>query len=247
MGRRTVLLVAAFLVAALGTVLVFLYVSRVDDRALKDQQPKVILVVKKYVAQGTSVEDAEKAGAFDSKKVASASIADGALSDLAAVKGQFTLAPLFPGEQVLAAKFGAAADTSDLTLPKGLLAISVQLTDPARVAGFVEPGSEVVIFASETIDPQTKDAKTFDTALVLEPRVKVLAVGPTTVTRSNDTTGTTNKEALPRTILTLAVSQLQAQRIILADSKGDLYFGLLNKDSKTFNTRPYLVADLLKP
>ena len=37
MGRRTLLLVAAFVVAALGTTLVFLYVHGANDRALADQ------------------------------------------------------------------------------------------------------------------------------------------------------------------------------------------------------------------
>jgi pilus assembly protein CpaB len=244
MGRRTILLVVALLVAALGTGLVFAYVSRVDDRAIADQKPTEVLVVKKAVSQGTSVADAEKAGSFEIQKVAAASVAPGALSDLAPVRELFALSPLFPGEQVLQAKFGSAAATTGLAIPKGQIAMSIQLTDPARVAGFVEPGSDVIIFATGSVDPQN-GTKPFDTAFTLLPRVTVLAVGPTTVARANDTTGTTNKEALPRTIITLAVTQLQAQRILLADFKGDLSFGLLTKDSGTKPIRRSVVNELV--
>jgi pilus assembly protein CpaB len=44
MGRRTMLLVAAFVVAALGTTLVFLYVNGVNDRAVADQKQVRVLV-----------------------------------------------------------------------------------------------------------------------------------------------------------------------------------------------------------
>ena len=144
---------------------------------------------------------------------------------------------------MLAAKFGKAADQTALSLPKGHLAISVQLTDPARVAGFVEPGSSVTIFATESVDPQN-GKKPFDTAFTLLPKVTVIAVGPTTVTQANDTSGSGNKEALPRTILTIAVTQLEAQRVLLADLKGELSFGLLGTDSGPTRTRPTVVNDL---
>src|SRR3954453_365935 len=143
MGRRTVLLVVALLVAAMGTGLVFAYVSHVDDRALADQKPHDVLVVKKLIAQGTTVTAAEQAGAFERKPIAESSIAPGALSDLAPIRSLVALAPLFPGEQVLQAKFGAAAENSILPIPPGKLAVSIQLGDPARVAGFVSPGAEV--------------------------------------------------------------------------------------------------------
>ena len=37
-----------------------------------------------------------------------------------------------------------------LTIPKGKIAISVNLSDPARVAGFVNPGDKVAIFLTGT-------------------------------------------------------------------------------------------------
>ena len=150
MGRRTVLLIAAVLIAAVGTGLIFAYVSSVNDRALADQSPKKVLVVTRDIAAGTSAVDAEKAGSFELKELASASIPEGSLSDLTPVRDKVALAPIFVGEQVLAAKFGTIAASSGLSLTAGKLAVSIQLADPARVAGFVQPGSEVAIFVTLT-------------------------------------------------------------------------------------------------
>ena len=47
MGRRLALLIAAVLVAALGTALVFAYVKKADDRAIADQQPVSVLVASR--------------------------------------------------------------------------------------------------------------------------------------------------------------------------------------------------------
>lgn len=226
MGRRAVLLLLSFIVAAVGTGLVYAYVHGVDDRALKDQKPVVILVVKKAIPEGATVQAAQASGSFDTKKVAGDSVAPGALSDLTPIKDLVALAPLFPGEQVLSAKFGTAGSSTALAIPPGKLAISVQLTDPARVAGFVTPGSQVAVFVALQ-DVKNKDLKR---AITLLPRLTVLAVGPTTAAPASST----NTEALPRTILTFAVTQQEAQTLVLRIAEGNtLYLGLLNAQSKT--------------
>jgi pilus assembly protein CpaB len=209
--------------------LVFAYVSHVDDRALADQKPQKVLVVKKLIAQGTAVSAAEQAGDFELTEVAQSSIASGALSDLAPVREMVALAPLFPGEQVLLAKFGTAADNTLLPIPPGKVAVSVQLTDPARVAGFVSPGAEVAVFVS--MNTAVSGQPTALRTATLLPRAPVIAVGPTTAQPAKQ--GETNPEALPRAILTFALSQGDAQKLIFASQNGQLYLGLLDKTSRT--------------
>ena len=62
MGRRTILLIAAILVAALGTGLVWLYADQADDAAMADQQPVEVLVAKMDIASGTSGSEIASAG-----------------------------------------------------------------------------------------------------------------------------------------------------------------------------------------
>jgi pilus assembly protein CpaB len=233
MTRRTVLLIAALIVAALGTGLVFAYVNGINDRALADQQPQVVLIAKNTIAAGTTAADAASAGDLIQKKISKDSVAPGALSDITPISDEVALAPVYEGQQIVSQMFGAQGSTSSLPIPKDNLAISVQLNDPARVAGFVEPGSNVSIFV--TIGAQAGSSISTTTTRVLLPRVTVIAVGPTTTTSqttTNSQTGQTNTEEISRAILTLALSQKDAEKVIFAQGQGQLYFGLLTQQSK---------------
>ena len=68
---------------------------------------------------------------------------------------------------------------------------------------------------------------------MLLDRVTVLGVGSTTPVTTTTTAedGTQQTEQLPRTLLTLALSQEDAQKVILASKTLDVTFALLTKDS----------------
>jgi pilus assembly protein CpaB len=226
MGRRTLLLIAALVVAALGTALVFIYVNNADNRANEDATLVKVLVATQDVAAGTTAADASAAGAFEEKEVTIASRAGGATNDISLISDQVALAPIFTGQQIQVQMFGSPQNTSLLNVPDGQIAISVQLGDPNRVAGFVEPGSEVAVFASveKNAEPTTQ---------VLLEKADVIAVGATTIVTQTTTTdaGESTTEEIPRAILTLALSQKDAQRVIFAQEQGPLYFALLPKGS----------------
>lgn len=231
MGRRTVLLVAAIVVAALGTTLVFAYVNRTDQRALKDAKPVEVVVAKTLIKAGTSGLAAERAGSFKQQAVPSYAVIEGALAGTAEISGLVAVSDIFPGEQIIRAKFVQPGAAGALPIPSGKVAMSVQLGDPQRVAGFVKPGSDVAVFVTIAApaapgQPASPGAAT----RVLLPRVTVLAVGPTTLRPASGADA--NKEAVPTAILTLGVDQAQAQRLIYASQNGTLYFALLTKDSK---------------
>jgi pilus assembly protein CpaB len=233
MGRRTLLLIAALAVAALGTTLVFVYVNGINNRALADQKPVKVLVTKNLIPAGMSVEDASRLGDFEQKEVAASSVAPNALSDITPLAGQVALSNIYPGEQILRQKFGAPGTTSTLPIPGDKVAISIQLGDPARVAGFVTPGANVAIYV--TMAGTAGGTAGSDFTRVLLPRAQVIAAGPTTMTQTTSTnakTGQANTEAVPKAILTLALSQRDAAKIIYASSKGQLYFALLTSNSK---------------
>jgi pilus assembly protein CpaB len=96
------------------------------------------------------------------------------------------------------------------------------------VAGFVNPGSQVAIFLTGT---DGADGKSF--ARLLLDRVAVLGVGSTTPvsTTTTDESGASTTEQLPRTLLTLSVDQVQAEKILYAQGNGELAFGLLTDES----------------
>ena len=230
MERRRILVVAAALVAALGAVLVFLYVRGADTRAEDQYQTTDVLVATQPIQAGETIEAASSAGKIIKKAVTNNSLLPDHQVDLAALSGKVALTTIYPGEQIIASKFGTSvAPVSTLQIPDDKIAISVNLTDPARVAGFVNPGSTVAIFLNGT-DP--KAGKPF-TELLL-PQVTVIGVGSTTPvsTTTTDQTGAQTTEQLPRTLLTLAVSQEDAQKILFSQGNGDLAFGLLPASGK---------------
>ena len=226
MNRRIALLIAAVVIAALGTSLVFAYVRSADERAVEAQEPVTVLVAKTQIAAGTRAADAANTGAFELKDLPAGAVPAGALSSIEPVRESVTLAPIFPGQTVLAPMFGAtAAASTSLSLQPGQLAVSFQFGDPQRVAGFVQPGSNVVIFVTGGGDGGTPATR------VLLPRATVIAVGPTTITPPADPSQA-NPEALPRALLTLALTQKDAERMIHAQSTGgSMYLGLLTDTS----------------
>lgn len=227
MGRRTVLLVAALVVAALGTTMVFLYAHGVNDRAIAKQEPVRVLVAKKPIEPGTSVQTADAAASFERKNISSDDVLTGALSDLAPIKGMAATTMIYPGEQIIREKFGDPGATSTLVVPAGKLAISVQLDDPAQVAGFVDAGTSVAIFLTS---PVAKGGGQEQTRLLLS-RVLVLAIGnKTSVPQDTTTTNGTEEASVPKTILTIAVDQKDYQHVLFGSTHGRLNLGLLGKD-----------------
>lgn len=241
MGRRTILLLTAVIVAALGASLVYFYVKGADDRLLAKQDPKSVLVAVKPIAAGTKVSDAAAANSFQLETLPGTAVVAGALSDITPVKDLVALGPIFPGEQILAAKFGGQAQISALPVPKGRIGLAVTLGDPQRVAGFVTPGSKVVVFLTTAAgggQPGTQ---------VLLPEVQVLATGPTTIsaTTTTDTkSGQQNTEQVPKAILTLNLDENQAKKLIQGQSLGQLYMGLLGDGTQATTGSPATAQNL---
>jgi pilus assembly protein CpaB len=187
--------------------------------------------VLKAVAQiepGETLADASAAGKIELDDVPAEERLDGALVSIGESGGLVALSTIYPNEQVTTSKFGTPGEQQALTVPKGSFAISVNLSDTGRVAGFVSPGSEVALFLNGPIGRGEEGTR------LLEPRVQVIAVAQTTMTTATTTTETGDQttESLPRTLFTLAVDQDQAERILYASTHGELSFGLLDEDSK---------------
>jgi pilus assembly protein CpaB len=227
MGRRTVLLIVAALIAALGTGMVFLYVRGADTRAEASEQPVQVLKAVSRIEPGEQISQAQAEGKIQLGTVPRKQVLTGAVNSIASLGDEVALSPIYPNEQIISGKFGAAGDQSSLTIPDGNIAISVTLSDTGRVAGFVSPGNDVAIFAGAS-------GSGGDATRLLLPKVEVIAVGATTVVSKTTTSaaGAQTTEQLPKTLFTLSVNQRQAEKVMFASSHGDLSFGLLNDKSK---------------
>jgi pilus assembly protein CpaB len=249
MDRRRLLMMLAVLVALVGTALVFLYVKGADNRAGAKYDSVSALQATQNIAAGEKYDDALASGKISLQQVPQ-SVVDanaGYQTSTTALKGKIASVPILAGQLVVSGQFGdtVAAPTSALPIPKGMIAISVNLTDPDRVAGNIQNGSQVAIFVTGGGGPEHPlggNANTAsavagsglgETALLLS-NVTVLNVGsPVPIsTTTTDQTGTQTTETLPRTLLTIAVTQKEAQKVILTSKTADLTFGLLTTSSK---------------
>jgi pilus assembly protein CpaB len=209
---------------------VYLYASKADARALAGQQPVEVLVAKVNIPAGTSATEAQAKAYFQKKAVARSAAVPTALSpdSLTSINGKVALAPIFAGEQILPAQFGDSGQASGLALPPGTLAVSVQVGDPARVAGLLRPGNDVAVFV--TITPRTGSAAGSAVTRLLLPKARVVAIGSTTSRPAADQTAT-NGTATTNPLVTLALNQNEAQKLVFASQQGSVYFGLLTANS----------------
>jgi pilus assembly protein CpaB len=107
MGRRTLLMIAAIVIAALGAGMIFLYVQGINDRAQADQEPREVLAATKQIEAGESIDDAVAAGKLDLVAFAEKDILDGAVQNTETLSGQVALQTIYPNEQIIPTKFGA--------------------------------------------------------------------------------------------------------------------------------------------
>lgn len=255
MNRRIVIVGLAVLLAVLGTAAVYGYANGADKRAVDKTRAAKVVIVDKRVPAGTTWSDALKGGYFHEDKVPVDSTPADAIPNLSTniPAEEVAGADIAAGQIVLRQMFGQkTAVTGVLAIPKGKIAVSVSMSSNADVAGFVQPSSEVAIFATFKLAAD-KNAPTtgtvggtdlFATKLLL-PRIQVLA---TSQDAPGDVNGGKNGTTAGGNVLvTLALDQSQAERVILAQQVGQLYLGLLSDTSVTNDDGGTLGAATFKP
>ncbi len=254
MRRRIVLLVAALLVALLGTTLVLGYSTQRNAPAQAAEPQTRVLVAKALIPAGTPAEQAVQGDLVALTDVPTRLVPPGALVDVVAIRGHESASAIQPGEVLLPSRFVSTTVAGALDIPDDKLAVSVEVADPQRVAGFVRPGLDVAVFDTyDVLEPEQQasggDAlpKVDKATRLLLPRVTVIAVGPTALRTigtpktaeggedaAGGQAGADDKQQLA--LVTLAVSVDQAQKLAHASQTGQLTLGLLSKKSRTGTT-----------
>jgi len=109
--------------------------------------------------------------------------------------------------------------------------IAIQLNDPNRSAGFLKEGSLVAVFFT------SGDAGNQQTNLLV-PQVRVLNIGATVPAAASRSSGqgasaggdgatSAVEDTVPTTIVSVAVKQQDAQKLIFGQKAGELYLAIL--------------------
>jgi pilus assembly protein CpaB len=266
MNRRIGLIAVAVVLALVGTFAVYSYAHNADKRAVENTRSVSVLYAKKQVPVGTTWGDAIKGDYFTKERVPVKAAPSTAISDTDASipLREVATADIAAGQIAVRAMFGEkVATTGILAIPKGLQAVSVTLPSNADVAGFVQNGSEVAIYVTFKIGKtgkaqgqtgkvggssvETDGIDIFVTKLLLA-RVPVIAVSqdaPSDLNGGKD--AASNNNSTSNVLVTLALSQAEAERLILGQQTGQLYIGLLNASSVTAPDGGIVNVGVFKP
>ncbi|HML50793.1 MAG TPA: hypothetical protein PKD84_05190 [Propionicimonas sp.] len=154
MQRRLIAAILAVVLAGVGALLLFNYVSNADARAMANQEPVEVLVVTTTVPADTL---GSALGPFvTTKQIPKVALAPGALTSLDTVQDLATIVELQPGEQLIQSRFGAPGTgaNGDIKIPENMEVVTISLEDQRLVGTRLIAGSRVSAYA--TFDDATK-------------------------------------------------------------------------------------------
>lgn len=257
MTRRILAATLAVVLAMVAAVAVLFYARTADRRALAGQEAVRVYVAAELVPAGTTAKQAEDEGLIEKELIAAKAVPDGALTRIGERTGGLkATSDIVPGELVLSERFAEEVPSQGrLVVPEGKLAVTVELPDPAKVGQFVVVGSRISVFTTFNI----QEADTEDTTpagdriqdnhaytratRVLLPNIEVLAIGQTTTKPAaaeqvSDSGEEKSQPAAAATALvTVAVTQAEAEKLVHGVQVGTLYLGLLGDDTEVTVTK----------
>ncbi len=259
MRRRVIALVAAVLLAGVGTMVLVGFVQSAEERAVAGQELVAVLQVRAdaTVPQGTSSE--EIAPLIEVVEVPAQARAVGAITDLGEVAGLATAVDLVPGEQLIAARFVEAAEVQadrreDLprrrvAVPDGMLEVPIRLDAVSALGGIIDVGDTVAIVASfANYTGDTQGTVTVDDQVVAVPQsageggagqaTKMLIENALVIEVQADTAPTFVDDASGEVVLapasnflvTFALEPNDVERLIFATQYGTLYLAQQTPD-----------------
>lgn len=240
MARRIVGIIAAVVLATVGTGVLVLYVKGAEQRALAGERTVDVLVVQQAVSQGTPATDL--ADLVEEEQVPAKVQAVDAVASLDELDGKVAAVDLVPGEQVVATRFAEpdeVARRGAVEIPDGLQEVTVSLEPQRAVGGRLLPGDTVGVFLSfEPFDlegtvalngeEETVNGKTSSTTHLTFHKVLVTNVqGDAAPARedSEDDEESPGPEPAPggSFLVTLALDSAQAERVVFAAEFGTLW------------------------
>jgi pilus assembly protein CpaB len=266
MTRRILGVFLAIVLAMVGTAAVFLYVQSLKTTVAAGQEPVRVLVAKSRIPAGTSGARIRSQALFAEVVMPKSTVPADYLSEIPVDLDRLVVTADVQRDQLLLrGMFGQAGKFSGgLDIPDGLMAVSVAVLEPADVAQYVRPGSQVAIFGvAKLADPNYKKDTGEDNHVteVILPRVTVLAVGNyggngQTASQAQDSApvpggnGTANNTLHSSTVsinVTVAVNQGDATRLIHWAGVADVYLALLTDTSNVQPGQPMTDRNALIP
>jgi pilus assembly protein CpaB len=251
MLRKIIGIVAALLLAGVGTIVLVLYVQSAEQRALAGERTVNVLVLHEAVAAGTPA--GQLAASVKPELVPAKVQAVGSVESLDELEGLVAAVELVSGEQVVAQRFVEPvtyAARAAVEIPPGLLQVTVSLSPDRALGGRITPGDTVGVLASfsDGISGEGQAAEGEDPAseatthLILH---KVLVtnvqggVATTTSPSPTDEEPGTDQSAVPggSLLVSLALDAASVERVVFAAEFGSLWLSDQPADAEETGTQ----------
>lgn len=142
-GNAIVALVSALLAAAL--LLVFL--NNYRDSVSGADEAATVLVAKTLIEKGSPGDVVAEYSLFQTTTVTEGELKDGAISDPSTLKGKVATSDVYPGEQLVAGEFAAAAPSVANRLRGFDRAIAIPVDESHGLIGNIKAGDHVDVLA----------------------------------------------------------------------------------------------------
>jgi pilus assembly protein CpaB len=205
--------VVAATVASYGT---YRALSRIPPRPVEMPTKKAVVAAKQMPLGTLITRDAVKLVDWPAQTPL-----QGGFSTLDEVVDRGLIAPVVENEPISESKLAPKEAGAGLspTIKPGMRAISIRVNEVIGVAGFVVPGSRVDVVS---ILSDTRGNTNDPLSRVVLSNVLVLSAG----TRYDQEEARTDGKAIRSAVVTLMVDPLDADRVALAQSKGELMLTL---------------------
>jgi pilus assembly protein CpaB len=201
--RRSVGILAAVILATIGTVALVGYVQSVKDKAVAEEAMLSVYVVDKLVPKGAAAETIKSSVSIE--QIPARLEQPGAIDDLKEVGANVAAADLQPGDQLLAARLvprdQVAVEVNDK------VQISAMLTPERAVGGSLKKGDLVGVYLSFNPFNLDEAGQRTETTNTTQP------TDTTTPTGATDTTATENGNVKK----TPNVTRLEFQHVLVTN------------------------------
>lgn len=150
MNKKVVGVIAAVVMAIVGTGALVLFVQGAEDRALEGEELVTVLTAEATIPAGTPAEQLD--GLVSEERIPTKIAPEGVVSDLVSLAGLVTAVDLVPGETLLANRFVdpdnfTARRTGSVEVPEGLLEVTLAMSQEQFIGGVPVPGNTVALIA----------------------------------------------------------------------------------------------------
>ncbi|MGZ4677020.1 MAG: Flp pilus assembly protein CpaB [Acidimicrobiia bacterium] len=217
--RRTVGIVAALVLALLGTLGLVGYVQGAKNDAVAGEKRVRVYVATDRIPAGTPVN--RLADKVSAEKVPAKVRVDHAVTSLKSVKGEVTSIDVLPGEQLVTSRFVPATATANTTakgVPAGMFGATVSLDPEQALGGQVRAGDRVAI-----VGITTNNGVEADTASMIASNVLITSVQIDGSNGDNPKQKEVTSAPTGKFFVTFALSQADLEKVVSSANGGRIW------------------------